>query len=315
MGTRAIVNPRSAGGRTGRRWADLERRLRDRLEGFDAVFTSAPGDATRLAAEAIDEGVEHLVAVGGDGTVNEVVNGMMGPDGAKNPQAALSLMMLGTGGDFRKSLGLRGDIDEYIDTIVDGEVRQVDLGRITMEGRDGEPCARWFDNIASFGFSGAVVDVVNRATISKWFGGKFAFRWASFRALLAHVNEPLLLRIDDDYETELPASIVAVCNGQYFGGGMWIAPDAEVDDGQFDIVMVSNMSTMDFIRHGSTIYAGKHLALPNVTVRRGRKLVASAPPGAVRVLDVDGEAPGRLPATFEIHPGALRIRAARTKTT
>jgi YegS/Rv2252/BmrU family lipid kinase len=309
MRTRAIVNPRSAHGRTGKRWPELQARLDERIEHFDAVFTEAPGDAARLAEEAIADGVEQLVAVGGDGTVNEVVNGMFDEEGSRNPEAVLSLMMLGTGGDFRKSLGLRGEVDEYIDRIVEGTVRDIDVGRIALEGRDGKPSVRWFDNIASFGFSGDVVDRVNRATVSKWFGGKFAFRWASLCALLAHVNEPLHLKIDDDFETELPASIIAVCNGQYFGGGMWIAPEAELDDGQFDIVMIANMSTLDFMRHSASIYRGTHIELPNVTVRRGRRLVATAPEGVERVLDVDGEAPGRLPATFEIHPGALKVRA------
>ena len=309
MRTRAIVNPRSAGGRTGRRWPELQARLQERIETFDAVFTQAQGDATRLAREALDDGVEQLVAVGGDGTVNEVVNGMFDGDGPRAPEAVLALMMLGTGGDYRKSLGLRGDVDEYIERIVEGTVRSVDVGRISMEGRDGKPRVHWFDNIASFGFSGAVVDLVNRATISKWFGGKFAFQWASFRALMAHKNIPLQLRFDDDFETELPTSIVAVCIGQYFGGGMHIAPDAVLDDGQFDVVMVANMSTMEFIRSGSKIYDGTHVELKNVSIRRARRLQATAPAGVERVLDVDGEAPGRLPATFEIHPGALKVRA------
>ncbi len=309
MRTRAIVNPRSAGGRTGRRWPELQARLQERIETFDAVFTQAQGDATRLAREALDDGVQQLVAVGGDGTVNEVVNGMFDDDGPRAPEAVLSLMMLGTGGDYRKSLGLRGEVDEYIERIVSGTVRSVDVGRIAMVGRDGEPRVHWFDNIASFGFSGTVVDLVNRATVSKWFGGKFAFQWASFRALLAHHNVPLQLRFDDDFETELPTSIVAVCIGQYFGGGMHIAPDAVLDDGQFDVVMVANMSTMDFVRHGSKLYDGSHVELKNVSIRRARRLEAIAPEGVERVLDVDGEAPGRLPATFELHPGALKVRA------
>lgn len=309
MRTRAIVNPRSAGGRTGRQWPQLQARLGKQLETFDAVFTEAPGDASRLARQALEEGVEQLVAVGGDGTVNEVVNGMFDDEGPRNADAVLSLMMLGTGGDYRKSLGLRGEVDEYVQRIVEGTVREVDVGRISMDDRDGKPHGRWFDNIASFGFSGAVVDLVNRATVSKWLGGKFAFRWASLRALLAHENVPLQLRFDDDFETELPVSIVAVCIGQYFGGGMHIAPNAELDDGQFDVVMVANMSTMDFIRHSPKIYEGTHVDLEHVTIRRARKVQAIAPEGVERVLDVDGEAPGRLPATFEIHPRALKVRA------
>lgn len=314
MRTRAIVNPRSAGGKTGRRWPALEERLRADLPELDSVLTDAAGSATELARRALDEGIEQILVVGGDGTVNEVVNGFFDAEGTPvAPDAVLALMMLGTGGDFRKSLGIGTDPEDFIDHLVHGQVRSIDVGRIEMTGMEGGRVVRYFVNVTSFGASGAVVDLVNRAGLSKKLGGSFAFHWATIRALLTHENLPIRVQLDDDFDEVLPVTLVAICNGQFFGGGMWIAPKAELDDGLFDVLLATDISLPRFLALSGRLRRGHVDGAKNVQVRRARRVVATPAEGVRRVLDVDGEAPGKLPATYEIIPGALKVRCKESR--
>jgi YegS/Rv2252/BmrU family lipid kinase len=309
MRTRAIVNPRSAGGRTRGRWPEVEARLRDELGEIDSVYTERLGHAIELTRAALREGIDQVVAVGGDGTVSEVVNGFHEDGRAINPEAVLAIAMLGTGGDFRRSLGMTGEIDDYVRRIVHGSVRRIDLGRIEMTGEDGSTRVRWFDNISGFGVTGDVVDNVNSAGFSKRLGTKFAFNWAAVRAFLGYRTVPIRIRIDDGFDEEVPTTAIAIANGQFFGGGMHIAPNAVLDDGLFDVVMVSGLGTLGFLRSLGALYRGEHLALEGVSVVRGRRVIAIPPPGVRLAIDADGETPGCLPATFDIVPGALRLRA------
>ena len=308
--TRAIVNPRSAGRRTAARWPRVAERIEAELGPVETVFTDAPDSATRLTREALRDGVEQIVAVGGDGTINEVVNGFFDGDEPVNPDAVLAIAVLGTGGDFRKTLGIGSDVDDFVRRIAAGRVRSVDVGHLRFVDHEGRPATRYFGNIASFGLSGEVVAAVNRAGFSKKLGGKFAFQWASFTSLLRHHDARVRITVDDDEgRVEESLTIAAVCNGQYFGGGMRIAPDASPDDGLFDVVTLRDLGVLDFMRYSGLIYRGEHVHLDRVSITRGRRIIAEPMnEGEHVLLDVDGEQPGRLPATFELRRGALKIR-------
>jgi YegS/Rv2252/BmrU family lipid kinase len=309
MRTRAIVNPRSAGGRTRGRWPAVEARLRERIGELDSVYTERLGHATELAREALREGFEQVVAVGGDGTVNEIVNGFFEDGRPINPTAVLGIVMLGTGGDLRRSLGMTGEIDDYVERLSQGSIRTIDLGRIETVGTDGRPQTRWFDNIAGFGVSAETVATVNRAGFSKKLGTAFAMNWAALRSFARYRSVPVRIRIDDDFDEEVPTTAVAIANGQFFGGGMQIAPGAVLDDGLFDVVLVSGIGTLRFLLSVGKLYRGEHLSIEGISVRRGRRVTATPPAGARMAIDADGETAGNLPATFEIVPGALRVRA------
>lgn len=307
--TRAIVNPRSAGHRTASRWPSVAARIEAELGPVETVFTDAPASATRLTREALHDGVEQIVAVGGDGTINEVVNGFFDGDVAINRDAVLAIAVLGTGGDFRKTLGIGADVDDFVQRIAAGRVRTVDVGHLEFVDHQGHPASRYFGNIASFGLSGEVVAAVNRARFTKKVSGKFAFQWASFTSLLRHRNAPIRITIDDEPQDDRNVTIAAVCNGQYFGGGMRVAPDASPDDGLFDVVTLRDLGILDFMRYSSLIYRGEHIRLDQVTVKRGRRVTAEPIRADDEILlDVDGEGPGRLPATFDLRPQALKIR-------
>lgn len=302
-----IVNPKSQNGALGRRWSHIAWELRREMGSFEDALTRRPGDATRLAREAVGSGADCVVAIGGDGTVNEVANGFF-TDGAPIPtDAALGFIPFGTGGDFRKTTQIPREIGRAGRIIKAGKRRRIDAGRLDYTTRNGEPALRMFVNIASFGISGLVDEYVNSS--SKVLGGTVTFLVQTARAGLSYQNQRVRLVFDGDEAggVEHTVQTVAVANGQYFGGGMHIAPRAELDDGMFDVVTIGDMNTADMVKHGWRLYRGAHLHLDKVHAHRC-KTVRATPLGREPVLlDVDGETPGQLPATFTVVPGALSL--------
>jgi len=308
---RAVINPRSSGGRTAERWPLLSQELSTALGPFDTVFTDGPMAALRLTSTALKDGVDHIIAVGGDGTVNEVINGFFDKGRPINPQAVLSVITSGTGSDFRRTFGSPEELKAQVHRAVEGEAHAIDLGLLTYrDDATGEDKKRYFDNVASFGLSGVADKAVNQLTFAKNFGGKFAFQWGTFKALLSYRGQRIRLRVDDQFDEELDINTVAVCNGCYFGGGMKIAPEAKPDDGLFDIIVVRKASLFQFMKGFPALYKGRHLENTRfVFMLRGRKITAEPVDPADEILiDVDGEAPGRLPATFEIVPRAILLK-------
>lgn len=307
---RAIVNPRSSGNHTAERWPEMEAELRSALGTFDTVFTDGPMAARHLTAAALKDGVDHIIAVGGDGTVNEVVNGFFEKGRPINPQAMLSIITSGTGADFRRSFGGPLDIKLQIQQIVESEPHAIDLGLLTYrDDATSDMRQRYFDNVASFGLSGAVDKAVNQNKFSKHFGGRVAFLWETVKTLLSYTGQRVRLQVDDHFDDILDINTVAVCNGCYFGGGMNIAPNAKTDDGLFDIIVIRKASRIKVVKEIPSIYKGTHVRNAHVFVLRGRKVVAEPVHRSDEILlDVDGEAPGRLPATFEIIPRALLLK-------
>lgn len=307
--TRAVVNPHSWGDRTGVVWPTLQTKLRRAIGPVQSVFTDAPLAAMRLTRQALKEGMQQIIAVGGDGTINEVVNGFFEDGKLINPEALLACLTSGTGADFRRVFNMPDGIEAQIDRLALSEIRTIDLGKLTFIDNDGREAVRYFDNIASFGLSGATDQAVNRLKLGKKFSGKTAFFWGMLKALATYRNQPVRIQIDDVFDEVMDVRTAAICNGQYFGGGMHMAPHAQPDDGLFDIIVVADIGTFGLLRRVGSLYKGEHLKYEQVKSFRGRKIVATPAPGAGDVLlDVDGEAPGRLPATFEIIPKAINLR-------
>jgi YegS/Rv2252/BmrU family lipid kinase len=305
-GTVLVVNPQSAGGKTERRWPELRSTIQQAYGTFEERFTRAAGDATRLTRQALQDGAELVVAVGGDGTINEVVNGFFDENGPIRPEASFGIVPAGTGGDFIKSLGVPRDTFAAA-AALKSTPRANDVGRLHYVDGAGQPALRHFINIASFGIGGLVDRYVNQS--SKALGGKLSFAIATLKAGAAYKNASVRLVLDGGTPKEGRIYNVAVANGRYFGGGMKVAPDAALDDGLFDVITMGDFNFGDLLLRGLDVYSGKHLRNPKVTVQRARRLEASAADGVEVLLDVDGEAPGRLPATFEMLPGALKVRA------
>jgi YegS/Rv2252/BmrU family lipid kinase len=298
-----IVNPRSQGGRLGKRWTEIADTI-GRAFPFEEAITQGPHDATRLTREALRGGAERVVAIGGDGTINEVVNGFFDDRGAAiAPEASFAVIPFGTGGDFRRTPGLPTGLADAAAVIAANHRKKIDVGRLEFTTTAGGRAARMFANIASFGVSGVVDRLVN-ASDKKL--GRLAFAVATARATWSYTNQRVQLVFDGTDRVEATINTVAIANGKYFGGAMMVAPDAELDDGAFDVIAMGDFGFGDLLKSGRRLYKGTHLAMDKVTARRARVVDAEPiDPKAVVELDVDGENPGRLPARFELVPAAL----------
>ena len=304
-----VVNPRSQGGALGRRWPELAAVMRRALP-FEDVLTKEVGDATRLTTEALRAGAEIVVAVGGDGTINEVTNGFFDNGVRLKPEAALGVLPFGTGGDFVRSVNISKDWPAAVANLARGHRRRLDLGRVDHRVRTGGDAVRMFINIGSFGLSGVADRMINQS--KKRLGGKLSFFAATTRAIMSYDNQRVRLIFDDQVKdaVDMTISTVAIANGRYFGGGMFIAPDAQLDDGYFDVVALGDFGTADFLLRSRRLYNGTHLTMKKVSHRRA-KLVRAEPaaPDQIVELDIDGETPGILPATFRVLPAALDLIA------
>ena len=298
-----IVNPKSRGGATGRRWPAIEAKLRDALGAIEIERTRGPRDAERIAREGVRAGAEVVIAAGGDGTTSEVVAGILGAGLGSYTEVAL--LPLGTGGDLARGLGLAGSLDDAIARIAGGKSRPIDAGRAQFTTRDGRELTTHFINIASLGVSGLVTQLVNDAP--KTFGGRVSFFLGTVRAIARWRAVPVTLRLDGAVVHEGPLHLAAVANGRYFGGGMHVAPEARFDDGVFDLVVFRGDGGKGrLLRKFPLIYSGRHLTLADVTQHRG--VVVEASSNAELWLEIDGEPLGRAPARFACLPGALRLR-------
>lgn len=307
MSAFVIVDPRSPGGSAGRNWRTLEAALADVYPYMSVAFARRRGETTALVAAALKEGHSEIVAVGGDRTINDAVNGFFDADGAVSPDAVLALLP-GPGVDFDRTFGPPHD-EDAVAHLRKAHVRPIDIGRVRYLSRDGAPRMRYFANIASFGLSGKIVDAVNRSRVVRRFGPRIAFGFHSALSLLTYRGRAVRLLVDGAIDDILTISTVAVANGRVFGSGMQVAPDAEPDDGQFDVVVIE--SGPGVIKDMKLIYTGEHLGNPNVRVVRGRKVVAAPVAethGRPVLVETDGQCVGRLPATFEILPRALNVR-------
>jgi YegS/Rv2252/BmrU family lipid kinase len=304
MRTFLVVNPRSANGDTGRRWPDISAAVAKSVGDVGSAFTDAPMHAAALAAGALEAGYRCIVAVGGDGTLNEVVNGFFQVKGGPPAGASLAVIPRGTGGDFRRTFGWSGDLRAACARIRSEETRPLDVGRVSFFGADGRAAHRYFVNVASFGVSGQVDREVNRA--SKGLGGKATFFLASVKAMWRYKDQAVRLRADGGAWQEQRITTVAVANGQYFGGGMRVAPTADPSDGALDVTVWSGYGLLDFALQSRRIYNGTHVQLPGTRTFRARMLEAESEQEVL--LDVAGEQPGRLPVRVELLPGALRLK-------
>ncbi len=305
MKTFFVVNPYSANKTTGKRWAELQAKIARAIPDFDHAFTERPMHAAELARAAISKGFECVVAVGGDGTINEVTNGFF--DGGKvlNPKAALGVLPRGTGGDFRRSFGWDTDFDAALARIASGKNRPFDVGELEYRAHDGTTQRRYFANICSFGVSGVVDQEVNRT--SKALGGKLSFMFASTKALLKYQDRKVRFVADGNPAEEVMVTTFAVANGKYFGGGMKVAPDADVGDGEFDVTIWSGYTLMDFALKQGSIYSGEHVNWKGT--RRLKCKSISAESASEVLIDCDGEQPGKLPCKMTILPAAIFLRA------
>ena len=246
--------------------------------------------------------------MGGDGTLNEVVNGFFRNSAPLPTSTKLAMIPLGTGGDFRRTLRIPTDTKQAVDVLRNGLVRRLDAGCVTFQTGDGATAVRHFINIADAGLGGDVVYMVGNGT--KMFGS-FAYRIGGLRALMQFKNKPMTVDVDGIVHDLKKVQQVVVANCQYFGGGMQMAPSASPTDGVFDVILVKDAGKIETIRGMNDIMSGKHLDQhnPNIELMYGKRVSVTSPE-KVRI-DIDGEAVGFLPVLFEIQPGAIEFITPR----
>lgn len=298
-----VVNPHAGNGAAGKQWPQIWSMAKRRLGSFTTQITSGPGDATRLARQAVASGVEILMCVGGDGTLNEVINGLMADEGVPKLRTELGYLPRGTGCDLNRSLPIARDVHRALDNILSDRRRLVDLGRLICRDSRGRGLRRYFHNVLSFGLGGEVDQRVNRTT--KALGGFVSFVWATLLTVFLYDKKRIYLCVDDHFESEVTTWNVAVANGRYHGGGMCIAPGAVLDDGLFQVTVIGDLHLAQVLYHLPKLYKGDIYAVKKVRKMIGKQISAASRQPVF--IDVDGEQPGRLPVVAEIVPSALRI--------
>lgn len=308
-----IVNPGSASGSTHSKWPQTASLLSTHFGPFNVEFTSGPHDAIDIAESAAKAGRSLIIACGGDGTINEVANGIL----RSGFDAELGVLPSGTGGDFRRTLGMSLSIAEAAAELKDGETRRMDVGRVHFVGHDGERAERYFLNVSSFGLAASVIKRVKSAKLFDWLPskairGRANFALSTLQEVMDVQPVSICVKIDDQDEKTLQTINFCIANARYFGGGMMIAPEAKIDDGEFDIVNIGDITTAKILVNAHTLYRGTHHSLAEVNSTLARKVeVAALDPAAEVLIETDGEMPGRLPAAYEIVPAALSVRVPR----
>lgn len=308
-----IVNPASADGATRENWPKMASDLRTHFGAFTVAFTESVGHARELAAEAARQGTKLVIACGGDGTISEVANGII----ESNNEAELGILPGGTGSDFRRTVGIPANIAAAARSLRDGRTRMIDAIRVTFVNDSGERETRYSINVASFGMSTAVLDRAASGEARKWIpafaprklSSKLSYAAATVQTTLSSAPTEVSVQLDEQPERRLRIAEFCVANARFYGGGMKIAPDAKVDDGQLDVVTIGDASSFRILANAPRLYLGAHLRMNEVTHSLARQVVARPTNKKEEVrVELDGEVLGRLPATFEVVPRALRVR-------
>lgn len=270
--------------------------------------TKKANHAESLTTKALTDGCDYLIAVGGDGTLNEVVNSYLKGGGSRVYGAVLGVLPWGTGNDFARSTGNEKSVEHLAALIKAKSVRMVDAGEIEYTHEDGETTKEYFDNIADFGIGAEVVSRVNAVYLRKVIlGGKLLFFFTTLRTILTFKHKPMIVNFDGQkWEGKIISLVIA--NGQFFGSGMGIAPEAKIDSGKFQLVIFGNLSVLDYLKHYGRIRKSEHLDLQEVQYHMASQISVESL-GNRAVLEADGEVGGSAPVTFTCLPGVLPILA------
>lgn len=286
-----------------KRWPRTSEKLEKAIGKFDYEFTNASGVATLLASEAVGKGYEKVISVGGDGTLHEVIQGLFDGERPINPDIVVGTLPFGTGTDFVRTLKMSNDIDEAIVRLRGARAKKIDIGLVHFKDHHGKEGQRHFINMADVGLGGEVAERANNS--HKVFGGFATYLFSSVVSFASYKAKKVRIRADD---TELEQSVTSVfiANGQYFGGGMWIAPPAELDDGYFDVIVVGELSKWDIIAFAPRLYSGKLRHLPGVKYLRAKNISVESDEDVL--INLDGEQPGTTPVSFTLLPKFLNFK-------
>jgi YegS/Rv2252/BmrU family lipid kinase len=300
-----IINPVAGGGQAGRLQSWLQSEITDRFgRDYTLFVTQKPGEATTFAREAINIGARLIIVVGGDGTVQEAINGFFENRKPKNPSCELGIVNCGTGSGLAQTLGLPSSPEQQLDVIHQQPSKAVDAGLVTFHDCEGKEGERFFINECQVGIGGSVVADVK--SLHKYFGGTVAFGSVTIMKILTFKAPKLTVQLGKNMLRADRLIGIVVGNGVYCGGGMKLTPSAKPDDGQFDVLLIHDMSLPTRLWNFPKIYTGNHVYSPHFTLCRCKKIAVDSEESVL--VEADGELLGKLPCAVEMFHAALRIR-------
>ncbi|MFC1987039.1 diacylglycerol/lipid kinase family protein [Chloroflexota bacterium] len=300
---RAIVNPAAGGHSTYREWPAIKKHLSDKGLSFDCVYTEGAGHAMELAREAASTDYRYLIAVGGDGTVNEVVNGILNSTGSHN--TILGIVSAGTTCSFARSVGIPLDPISSCRLLTSQNRLSIDVGTVEYIS-EGQKLHRYFVNEADIGLGATMVEASKN--ITNYFGRKINYLphiLGGVASLFSYKNKHITLCVEDEREDIYDCAMLVIANGNHFGGGMHIAPDAKPNDGLLDMVIFGDMGKSELMKIWPMTYKGHHVSHDKVRMQKIRNVAIQC---AEKILvEADGELLGEGPVSFSVVPSALNI--------
>ena len=303
MSTVVIFNPAAGRGRAAKRWPEIEAKLNSALASFSVRRTTEPGEERALAAAALDDGATHIIAIGGDGTVNGVANAIL----EHGNGVALSTVPAGTANELARYLGVHDDIDAAVAAIAGGASRRIDVIETDCRGMQGGDVRHRAFLAISWGSAAEISYRTSTSRFLKKLGGQFSYYAVTLIVTLTYQNLTGDVRIDDEERNGLVHYTGMICNTEYMGGGMRLAPGADPTDGTANLLLFKNIPRKDILlQKPSWLFEGHHLEHPEVELVPGRDFAVNGP--ATALVDADGETIGRLPLTARVLPQALLLR-------
>lgn len=281
--------------------APLFREIKNFFPDAEIFETAHAGHAVDLAASCAAENYSHVIAVGGDGTLSEVVNGMLKQEREKLP--SLGLLTCGTANDFSKTAGLDGTLKQLKNLVEKEATAKIDIGQIRFTGINNKPAVRYFINIADIGIGGCIVENINKS--NKILGANGTFFFETLKAMFSYRRSKVKF-VSKEFQWEGKTLSMVIANGKYFGSGLCIAPDASLDDGQFSVVILGDITVIDYLKNISRVKKGQKINNPEVFYK-GSDNISITPLEASCPIDLDGEFIGYAPATFTILPGKINF--------
>ncbi len=271
---------------------------------LELIRTKQKSDGINLALSAINNSTNFLIAIGGDGTINEVINGYMQADKEKRNKVVVGLLPRGTGNDFARTIKMEKNLEYLLFLIQNNLVKKIDVGKINYTTFEGQPASRFFNNVADMGIGAETVRIVNGS--SKYLGSMLTFFFATLRVLLTYKHQPLKIILPDKVLTK---EIVTLCfaNGKYFGSGLGVAPAAAIDDGFFDVVSVVKLNTFHFLKYVPTIRKCKPINIPEVNYSKTKSCRVESNGEMQFPIETDGEYIGTTPLTIEVIPSSINF--------
>lgn len=304
---KVIVNPMARKGKAGKRWPEIEALLKRHVPQFDTAFTTAPGAATAIAREALAQGYDVFVPVGGDGTAHEVLNGIVENDRLANPNSRLCAIPAGTANELCRSVGLLAAPDAPYRAIAQGRDRAIDMVRIDCKRLNGGDVVRYGYQATSFGVAATISHKTSASKYIKRLGGQFSYYYVTLIETLRSKHQAYSIVIDDAPPIETRGFTGLICNLEYGGGGMRLAPGASNIDGALDLIMFNEIARSQvLLQKPSWLFEGRHIEHPDVSRHSGKVFSVTSPLDAL--VDADGETVGCLPLKVRVLPGALTVK-------